>query len=484
MAMTPTKIIEAYMPLFAPKTVAVVGASSKGGALPNIFIRRIREFGFTGEIYPIHPAADEIDGLPAYKSLADTPQPVDYAYIAISAAQIAGMLASANGRVRFAQVVSSGFGEVEEGVALQDELAAAARAGGMRLLGPNCLGIYTPRGRVTFTEIGPQETGNAGIISQSGGLGTDIIRRGLSRGLTFSGLVTVGNCADITPSDLLEFYFADEQTKVIGMYIETAKDGRRLFEILRAAKARKPVVILKGGRTKQGLAAAVSHTGSLAGDDRAWVALSRQTGCVLVDTLDQFIDTLLIFQTLTPQPQHPTQRVALFGNGGGTSVLATDYFARLGLNVTPFEKTTIDALAALQLPPGTSITNPVDCPVGTLQQEEGRVAEKILDIIYGNAKPEALVMHLNMSAFVGRTKPEVLDNLVQAALRVQEHYPGLAHFLLVLRSDGDPSLEERKREFRAKAVALGVPVYDEMSNAGSALAALQAHEQFLHSRSS
>lgn len=483
MAMSPNKIIEAYMPLFAPRTVAVVGASSKGGALPNIFIRRIREFGYSGEIYPIHPAADEIDGLPAYKSLADTPKPVDYAYIAISAAQIAGMLATANGRVRFAQVVSSGFGEVEEGVTLQDELAAAARAGGMRLLGPNCLGIYTPRGRVTFTEIGPQEIGNAGIISQSGGLGTDIIRRGFSRGLTFSGLVTVGNCADITPSDLLEFYFADTQTRVIGMYIETAKDGRRLFEILRAAKASKPVVILKGGRTAQGLAAAVSHTGSLAGDDRAWVALSRQTGCVLVDTLDQFIDTLLIFQTLTPQPQHPTQRVALFGNGGGTSVLATDYFARLGLNVTPFEKTTIDALAALRLPPGTSITNPVDCPVGTLQQQEGRVAEKILDIIYGSAKPEALVMHLNMSAFVGRTKPEVLDNLVQAALRVQEHYPGLAHFLLVLRSDGDPSLEERKREFRAKAVALGVPVYDEMSNAGSALAALQAHEQFLHSRS-
>jgi acyl-CoA synthetase (NDP forming) len=482
--MNTSRIIDTYTPLFAPQTVAVVGASTKGGALPNVFIRRIREFGYTGEIYPIHPAATEIDGLPAYRSLAETPKPVDYAYIAISAAQIAGMLSAANGRVRFAQVISSGFGEVEEGKGLQDELVAAARAGGMRLLGPNCLGIYTPRGRVTFTEIGPQETGNAGIISQSGGLGTDIIRRGMSRGLKFSGLVTVGNCADITPSDLLEFYFADPQTKVIGMYIETAKDGRRLFEILREARARKPVVILKGGRTTQGLAAAASHTGSLAGDDRAWVALSRQTGCILVDTLDQFIDTLLIFQTLTPQPGHPTQRVALFGNGGGTSVLATDYFARLGLNVTPFEKATVDALAALQLPPGTSITNPVDCPVGTLQQEEGRVAEKILDIIYGSGKPEALVMHLNMSAFVGRTRPEVLDNLVQAALRVQEHYPGLAHFLLVLRSDGDPSLEERKREFRAKAVALGVPVYDEMSNAGSALAALQAHERFLHSRGS
>jgi acyl-CoA synthetase (NDP forming) len=476
--MDTSKVIERFTPLFAPKTVAVVGASTKGTALPNVFIRRIREFGFTGDIYPIHPTADQIDGLPAYRTLADTPQPVDYAYIAISAAQIAPMLEAANGRVRFAQVISSGFGEVDEGKDLQAKLAAAARAGGMRLIGPNCLGLYTPRGRVTFTEIGPKELGPVGIVSQSGGLGTDIIRRGLARGVKFSGLVTVGNCADITPTDMLEFYLADPETRVIGMYIETAKDGRRLFETLRAAGASKPVIVLKGGRTQQGLAAAASHTGSLAGDDRVWVALSRQTGCVMVDTLDQFIDTLLIFQSVKPRPEHPTRRVVLFGNGGGTSVLATDYFARLGLDVTPFEKATIDALAALKLPPGTSITNPVDCPVGTLQQEEGRVAEKILDIIYGSGKPDALVMHLNMSAFVGRTKPEVLDNLVQAALRVQSKYPGQAHFVLVLRSDGEPSLEERKREFRDKAVALGIPVYDEMSNAGHALAALQAHERF------
>jgi len=483
MAMSDQEIINKFMPLFAPTTVAVVGASTKGTALPNVFIRRIREFGYSGEIYPIHPSAEEIDGLRAYRSLAETPQPVDYAYIAIAAAQIPALLAGAGGRVRYAQVISSGFGEVDEGKSLQDELAVAARAGGMRLLGPNCLGIYTPRGRVTFTEIGPREVGPVGIISQSGGLGTDIIRRGMGRGLRFSGLVTVGNCADITPSDMLEFYLADPQTRVIGMYIETAKDGRRLFEILRDAKSRKPVVILKGGRTQQGLMAAASHTGSLAGDDRVWIALSRQTGCILVDTLDQFIDTLLLFQALTPQPQHPTQRVVLFGNGGGTSVLATDFYARLGLDVMPFAQPTIDALAALKLPPGTSITNPVDCPVGTLQQEEGRVAEKILDIIYASGKPEALVMHLNLSAFVGRTKPEVLDNLVQAALRVQSHYPGQAHFILVLRSDGEPSLEERKREFRANAVALGIPVYDEMANAGYALAALQAYERFVHSRS-
>ena len=137
----------------------------------------------------------------------------------------------------------------------------------------------------------------------------------------------------------------------------------------------------------------------------------------------------------------------------------------------------------LQLPPGTSITNPVDCPVGTLSQDEGRVAEKVLDIIYASGKPDAVVMHLNLSAFAGRVKPEVLDNLMAAAIRVQEKYPGQAHFMLALRSDGGAALEERKREFRSAALACGIPVFDEMSNVGHALAALAAHERFVNSRS-
>ena len=475
-------VVDRFKPLFEPKTVAVIGASARGAALPNIFIRRIREFGFDGDIYPIHPTAEKIDGLTAYRSLAETPRPVDYVYIAIAAAQVPPLLKEAHGRVRYAQVISSGFGEVDEGKALQEQLVAAAREGGMRLLGPNCLGIYTPRGRVTFAEIGPEEVGTVGVVSQSGGLGTDIIRRGFTRGLKFSGLITVGNSADIGPNDLIEFYLADEQTRVIGAYIESAGDGRRLFELLCGARARKPVVILKGGRTRLGRMAAASHTGSLAGDDRAWIALSRQTGCVLVETLEQFLDVLLAFQALTPRPERPTRHTVLFGNGGGASVLATDFFARAGLDVTPFEDAARDALAELKLLPGISITNPVDTPVGTLQQDDGRVAEKILDAICGLGKPQALVMHLNLSAFVGRSKPEVLDNLVQAALRVQARYPGQAHFVLVLRADGEPVLEERKRDFRAKAVALGIPVYDELENAARALAALAAHERFLHSR--
>lgn len=465
-----------FKPLFEPQSIAVVGASSTGVTIGNTFIDRLRESGFTGAIYPIHPKAEKISDLPAYPSLGDTPEPVDYAYIAVGAERVPPMLRAAQGRVRFAQVISAGFGEVDAGKALQDELVAAAREGGCRVIGPNCLGLHSPRSRVSFAKDASMTEGPVGIISQSGGLGTDIIRRGRNRGIRYSGLLTVGNSADIGPNDLLEFYLADPATKVIGLYLEDAKDGRRFARILGAAE--KPIVILKGGRTQAGQAAAASHTGSLAGDDRVWDALATQTGCVLAETLDDFLETLLAFQMLTIRSDRPTRRVVLFGNGGGTSVLATDYFARLGLDIDPLDGTTLATLEALQLPPGTSVVNPIDTPVATLQTDEGRVAEKILNAVYASGKADAVVMHLNLASFQGRGPIDPLDNLIQAAMRTQQRYPGQAHFMLVLRSDGEAALDEIKRQYRTRATEAGIPVYDELANAARALLSVAALERF------
>lgn len=477
------EIVDRFRPLFEPSSVAVVGASSKGGGRGNVLIRRIREFGYTGSIYPIHPSAREIDGLPAYTSFADTPTQVDYAYIAIPGRDVIPLLAKANGRVRFAQVVSSGFSESENGAALELELVQAAQQGGMRLIGPNCVGIFSPRGGITWTEIGPQPPGPVGVLSQSGGLGVDIVRRGANRGLTFSGLVTLGNCADLGLSDFVEYYLAHEETKVIGLYVESARDGRRLFDLLRAARVRKPVVILKGGRTHEGKVAALSHTGALRGGDHAWQALSKQTGCILVKSIEELIDTLLAFQMLMPSVTRPTKRVVLFGNGGGTSVLATDFLSEHGLTVAPFSEDTRRALEAIELLPGSSINNPVDIPGGNFRKDGGVAASKILEAVYRLDQPDALIMHLNMTAFKGYGKSETLDKLVQAVLQVKAANPGNSHFLLVLRSDGDPELEEQKRQFRLRAAISGIPVYDELNNAGGALSAVSQFENFVFSRS-
>ncbi|MCZ6646650.1 MAG: acetate--CoA ligase family protein [SAR324 cluster bacterium] len=475
-------VAERFRPLFEPKTIAVVGASANGTRIANTFIRRMKDFGYKGKIYPIHPEAPQVESLAACPSLAETPEPIDYAYIAIGAGQIPDLLANTNGNVRFAQVISSGFREIADGAALESELVDKAHAGGCRVIGPNCLGIYSPRGGVTFPVDAPREAGPVGVISQSGGLGTDIIKRGQWRGLRFSSLVTVGNCADVGPVELLEYYFADPQTRVIGMYLEDVRDGRAFFNLLRSANATKPVVLLIGGLSRQGRTAAASHTGALAAGDRSWHALVRQTPSVMVATVDEFIDTLLALQYLRLRPRRPTRQVALFGNGGGSGVLATDGFAALGLEVLPFPEVARERLEAMQLPPGTSVVNPIDAPVGTLQEQNGRIANTILDIVYSLAKPDALVMHLNLAAFVGRGEVDPVDNLIQAAVGVQTGYPGQAHFLMALRVDGSPELEEAKRNYTAQALAAGIPVYDELDNIARVLAAIRHLEMRMAGR--
>ena len=381
--------LERFRPLFEPKTVGVLGASAKGGVtLANTFIRRMKAFGFAGEIYPIHPESAEIDGFVAYKTVAATPQPIDYAFVAIGAERIAPLLAAANGNLRFAQVISSGFSEVEGGGEVERALVEKAHAGGVRVIGPNCLGTYSPRGSLTFSDNAPREVGSIGLISQSGGLTTNMIKRGQVKGLRFSGAVTAGNCADVTPADLLEFYLADPLTKAIGCYLEDIKDGRRFFELLRAGS--KPVVLLCGGRSAQGRLAAASHTGALAGDGRVWAALCAQTSCVEVATLDEFVDALLTLQYVTLRPERPTRRVVMFGNGGGTSVLGADFFAAHGLDVSPFEPRVRARLEELKLLPGSSVANPIDTPVATLQENNGEVARQILDIVYDEAHPTQL----------------------------------------------------------------------------------------------
>ena len=389
------------------------------------------------------------------------------------------MIGDAKGNVKFAQIISSGFREVEQGIALEADLLRQAKIAGCRLIGPNCLGLYSPRGKVTFPVDAPKELGTVGVVTQSGGLGTDIIKRGHWRGLRFSGFLKLGNSAEICTADKLDFYLAEPETSVICFYLEDIGEGRRFFDLLRNAEIQKPVVILKGGRSELGRMAAASHTGALADNMAAWRALVAQTPCAMVDTVDAFVNALLLQQQLPQRPTRPTERVVLFGNGGGTSVLATDFFADRGLKITPFSAKTRTILDALGLPPGTRVANPIDTPVGTLQREEGRVANEILEIVYETALPDAVVMHLNLAAFVGRGDVDPIDNLFQAAVSIGKRYPGQAHFVLALRSDGSAEIDDKKRDYRKRALNAGIPVFDELSDAAEALAVVGHIERLL-----
>jgi acyl-CoA synthetase (NDP forming) len=478
---SPEQIRALFRPLFAPRNIAVIGASANRRTRSNTVIDQILGYGFDREkLYPIHPTATEIDKLRAYPSLSETPEPVDYAYVAIPATRVPELLSDAKGRLAFAHVTSSGFAESGR-QDLQDDLIAAARKAGVRVIGPNCNGGHSPRGKLTFCYDAAPEPGSVGIILQSGGLGIDTIRRGNNRGLRFSGVMTVGNCADIGVADLLEFYLADEDTRVVGMYLEGAPEGRRLFDLLKMRQPAKPVVILKGGRSDRGRAAAVSHTGTLAGDDRLWDALARQTGVVLAATFDDFLDRLLALQCLSPRTDRPTTRAMLLGNGGGTSVLGVDTFARAGIDIAPFAPDTIAELQALGLDAGAAYGNPVDLPQPVLVARDGKDTERIMRIVLEREDPQAVVMHVNLAVVMSlaRDDDDPLTNLIDAATRVVDDYPGKAHFLLALRSDGTLAIEEAKIRYRGLALERGIPAYDEIPAAANAVSAIARHERYL-----
>ena len=472
-------ILELFQPLFRPRNIAVIGASATRRTRSNTVMDQILRYGFDrSKLYPIHPTATEIDGLPAYASLRDTPEPVDYAYVAIPAPRVPELIAGARDRLRIAHVTSSGFAEFGR-PDLQDELVAAAREAGARIIGPNCNGGHSPRGKLTFCYDGLPDEGAVGIILQSGGLGIDTIRRGNNRGLRFSGVITAGNCADIGVADLLEFYLADPATEVIGMYLEGG--DRHLFELLRDRNPVKPVVILKGGRSERGSAAAVSHTGTLAGDDRIWDALCCQTGAVLSNSLDDFIDKLLALQCLSPHADHPTERAMLLGNGGGTSVLGVDTFARIGIDVAPFSAETVEMLMGMGLDAGSAYGNPVDLPQPVLVAREGRDVEQVFRTVLEREDPQTIVLHINLAVVMSLAHgaEDALNDLLGAMVRVKDDHPGRAHCVLVLRSDGNVAYEETRFRYRALALAQGIPTYDEIPAAANAMSAVAQHERYL-----
>ena len=472
---TPAPLVQLQR-LLEPRAIAVVGASTGGTAQANQYVRNLTAYGYEGRIYPIHPSAEVLDGLPTFPSFAALPEPVDYAYVAIAAERCPALLAHAQGKVAVAQVMSGGFGEGETDPAHEAALVQAAAQGGVRIAGPNCMGTHSPKGKVTYMSGVDPRSGHVSVVAQSGGLSTDILRRGAQRGIRFRGLVTVGNAADLGPAELVDAFLDDDETHVLGFYIEDARRGRRLFESLRARVGEKPVVLLVGGRTEAGMAAAQSHTGALAGDSRAWQALATQTGCVLTDSLDEFLHVLLAAQMLERRFGRVTRDVVLFGNGGGTSVLATDTFARAGLVVAPLPAPAKAALDALGLPVGASVANPIDVPANVLAREDGRIARRVASKVFESTAPDAFVVHMNVPVLLGYSHADILGNLMSAILGHCGADGASPHAVLVLRADGEPEIEVVKREMRARALDAGIPVYDELGDAAQALRGLSQLE--------
>jgi acetyl coenzyme A synthetase (ADP forming)-like protein len=348
-------------PLLRPRSIAVIGAARKRGTIAAEVFHNLVQFGFQGAVYPVNPRASVVQSVRAYANVEEIPDAVDLAVLVVPAAQVVETI-DACGRkgVRAVVVITAGFAETgPEGAAMQKELADRARSYGMRVVGPNCLGVLNANPEVrmgaTFAPNFPP-FGGVAVCSQSGALGLAILDLALEVGMGISSFVSIGNRADVSAADVIAYWENDPDTKVILLYLENLGDPAEFLEIARRVSRKKPVAVVKSGRTEAGRRAASSHTGALAGMDVAVDALLGQCGVLRTDTIHELFDVAMLLST-QPVPKGP--RMAILTNAGGPGIMATDACESRGLKVPALTEATRTALREF-LPAAASVGNPVD----------------------------------------------------------------------------------------------------------------------------
>ncbi len=345
--------------LFNPKSIAIVGLP-RGMKMGKLFLTALQDQGYPGPIYPVHPEAREIDGLKAYPNISAIPGPVDLAIILVPHSSALPVVRDCAAKgVKGAVLFTAGYKETgtDEGNALEEELASIARRSGMRLFGPNCMGIYCPKTGLSFFPQLSKQPGPVGFVSHSGSLGNIICRVGPPKGIHFSKVVSLGNECDLTGADLLTYLGDDPETVVIGAYLEGIKHGPSFLRALKDASKKKPVILWKVGLTPEGGRAAASHTGALGGSQVIWEAVVRQGGAISVTGLDVLLDTLMGFSLL---PSNLGKRMAILSGPGGLAVAAADACGNAGLKLAEISSKTRSTLAEFIPPTGTSLQNPID----------------------------------------------------------------------------------------------------------------------------
>jgi acetate---CoA ligase (ADP-forming) len=373
-------------PFFAPASVAVLGASRRPESIGGQLFRNILAGEYTGVAYPVNRAGEPVAGVRGYQSVAELPETPDLVVVCVPARHVLDSVADALARgTRAICVISAGFAEVgDEGRERQDRLLALVRSHGARLVGPNCLGIAVSAPRLNAT-FGPRALppGPVAFSSQSGALGLALLEKAEERGLGLSGFVSIGNKADVSSNDLLEYWDEDPDTSLVVLYLESFGNPRRFGRIARRVARRKPILALKSGRTSTGARAASSHTAALAGSEAAVDALFRQAGVIRAETLEELIDAVALLST---QPLPDGSRVAVLTNAGGLGILCADACEASGLELPPLAPETEAKLRAV-LPPEASVANPVDM----LGSATEATYEQVLPIVLADPGVDGLI---------------------------------------------------------------------------------------------
>jgi len=382
--------LKEFEPLFYPKSVAVIGASSTSIKVGSVWVRALLSAGFPGPIYPVGSSGGKIFNLAIFPNLRLVPRDVDYVIVAIPRQSVLDLLDDcAIKKVKAVQFFTAGFSEMgtPQGYRLEEQMLEKARQGGIRIIGPNCIGLYCPEHKMPSLMGKIGKTGPVGFISQSGGIAVKLIEIGIARHINYSKGVSFGNGIDLDASDFLQYLGADPKTKVIGAYLEGTRDGTRIFNTMKEVTKVKPLVVWKGGRTEVGAQAAMSHTGSLASSAAIWSAMLRQAGAIEAYSLEELTDTLLIFQQLNCWQGTSAAIIGgLADGGGGISVSAGDACVERGLRIPPLSPETKQELGKLLGEVGSILRNPVDVSqahgMATLFQAIDLVArDTVIDIV-------------------------------------------------------------------------------------------------------
>jgi len=464
-------------PIFHPRAIALVGVPSGAANVSQGFFTSLLEHKFEDGhgLYPVNPKAEEIKGIRCYPTLTDTPDPVDHVISLVPARAVPQLVEQAIAKgVRSVHFFTAGFSETgdQEMASMERSMVGRLNEAGIRVFGPNCMGLYVPSEGIAFMGGFPPEPGNVMFVSQSGANAADVIRNLGQRGVRFSKVISFGNGADLRAHHFFDYAAHDPATEVVTAYTEGVQDRRTFFQNVRALAAQKPVILLKGGLTGAGARAAHSHTGSLAGSTQIFDAMCRQTGAWRAETMDDLHDVTV---AVTTQLRNVRGRgVALVGGGGGIAVLSADALATVGLDLPPTPEETKRQLHEFIPVAGTSVNNPIDTNMGTPE-----TTERTLRIIAAAENIDVVITNPPL----GRPNPanpdEPPDPEADRERAIEEATAAADRVARIQQETGVPFVvltrgqtNEQMERFAQEAHRRGVAVYPTIHRAARAIAAI------------
>lgn len=468
------KRLKEFEPVFYPKSIAVIGASADERNFGHKWVRALISAGFDGSIYPVSYGGGTIAGLEISPALTSVPGEVDYVIASVSRQSVLGLLDDCIAKkVKAIQFFTAGFSEIgtHQGRELEERMVTKARQGGIRIIGPNCIGIYCPEHRIP---LGPSPLGKVGIsgsvgfVSQSGGIAAKLVEVGIARGINYSKGVSFGNGIDLDASDFLQYLTADAKTTVIGAYLEGTRDGRRLFDIVKGMTKVKPLVIWKGGRTEVGAQAAMSHTGSLASSAAVWSAMLKQVGAIEAHSLEELSDGLLMFQHLG---DWRGSNIAIVGGladgGGGISVSASDICTETGLNVPPLSSQTREELTKLLGEVGGIFRNPID--VSQAQSRDPLALSRAMRLIVEDPIVELVLVQEDVDVLLSYSSLKEVERINEFFI---EFRGGQSKPLVIVLPPG--SSEPERLSLERKLSKASIAVFPTMERAAKAIVAVNS----------